>query len=281
MAKIRHETALAKVGDVIDHIKSSFETADKVIVFAHHRDVIIKLKEAFGDVAVVLMGGMSDEDKNTSVDRFQNDPKVRLFVGSIMAAGVGLTLTKASLVIFAELDWVPANLTQAEDRAHRIGQVDSVLVQHIVIDGSIDCNLAKRVVSKQNLIDRAMNIDKLKSYKDSEVDKFSKAADRVKSDIEKAKQKTIEWQKKMDTKKAKEIEDGVTQYTEEQIKEILEKLRFLAGRCDYATEQDGIGFNGFDAGFGHTMASKETLNNKQAEACERLLKKYHNQLKQM
>ncbi|NIV33897.1 MAG: hypothetical protein GWN58_31945, partial [Anaerolineae bacterium] len=79
--------------------------------------------------AVMLYGGMTDQQKDNSVRRFQDDPSCPLFVGSIQAAGVGLTLTAASNVVFAELDWVPANLMQAEDRCHRMGQTDSVLVQ--------------------------------------------------------------------------------------------------------------------------------------------------------
>ena len=71
--------------------------------------------------------------------------------------GVGWTLTKSSHVLFAELDWVPGNLTQAEDRCHRIGQKDSVLVQHLVLDGSIDAAMAKSLVKKQYNIDNALD----------------------------------------------------------------------------------------------------------------------------
>ena len=91
--------------------------------------------------------------RQAAVDRFQNDPGCSLFIGNLIAAGVGLTLTAASHVVFAELDWVPGNVSQAEDRCHRIGQKNSVLVQHLVIDGSIDAEMAKRIVAKQAVID--------------------------------------------------------------------------------------------------------------------------------
>lgn len=161
MAKLRHQTALAKVPDIIEHVNNLLESVDKVIIFAHHRDVIDEIYGAFATRAVKLYGGMTNDDKTESVDRFQKDDDIRIFVGSISAAGVGLTLTRANVVVFAELDWVPANLTQAEDRAHRIGQKDSVLIQHIVVNGSIDANLAKKIINKQDVIDRALNANKL------------------------------------------------------------------------------------------------------------------------
>jgi SWI/SNF-related matrix-associated actin-dependent regulator 1 of chromatin subfamily A len=63
-------------------------------------------------------------------------------------AAEGITLTAASHVIFAELDWTPGRVAQAEDRAHRIGQHDSVLVEHVVVDGSIDARIAQVLLEK-------------------------------------------------------------------------------------------------------------------------------------
>lgn len=157
IAKIRHETALAKLPHVIAHLKECVESLGKVVVFAHHRDVIHAIKQAFGAEAVIIMGGMSPEDKDKSVYRFQNDDSVKLFIGSITAAGVGLTLTAASHVVFAELDWVPGNMSQAEDRCHRIGQTSAVTVQHLVLKDSLDARIAATLVQKQEIIDRALD----------------------------------------------------------------------------------------------------------------------------
>ena len=90
------------------------------------------------------------------MDTFQAG-KADVFIGTIGAAGVGITLTKASHVVFAELDWVPGNMSQAEDRCHRIGQDNSVLVQHLVVDGSIDARLAKVLVKKQKVLDKTLD----------------------------------------------------------------------------------------------------------------------------
>merc|ERR1712157_395002 len=77
-------------------------------------------------------------DRSGLVQKFQENEVYRAAILSIKAAGVGLTLTAASLVIMAELDWTPGNLVQAEDRAHRIGQASSVLVHYLHMKGSID-----------------------------------------------------------------------------------------------------------------------------------------------
>jgi SWI/SNF-related matrix-associated actin-dependent regulator 1 of chromatin subfamily A len=160
ISRVRKETAVAKAPLMIKYVKELLEEKDKIIVFAHHKDVISLFMEAFKGNAVKVTGSDSTEDRNKSVKRFQNDPSVNIFMGSIMASGVGLTLTASSTVVFAELDWVPANISQAEDRAHRMGQKDNVLVQHFVLEGSLDANMARKVVEKQNMADLALDTER-------------------------------------------------------------------------------------------------------------------------
>lgn len=157
LARMRKATALAKVPLVVEHLRSVLEDVPKVVVFAHHLSVIEELAAAFGDEAVSLTGRDALGDRQESVDRFQEDESVRVFVGSITAAGLGLTLTASSHVVFAELTWVPAQLTQAEDRTHRVGQRDSVLVQHLVLEDSIDARMVGTLLSKQHVIDRVVD----------------------------------------------------------------------------------------------------------------------------
>ena len=133
MSEVRHEMALAKVNDVVDHL---MDLEHQVVVMAHHKDVVQGIKEgleAVGKTVVTLTGDCNQAHRQNSVDTFQAG-KADVFIGTIGAAGVGITLTKASHVVFAELDWVPGNMSQAEDRCHRIGQEDSVLVQSISIN---------------------------------------------------------------------------------------------------------------------------------------------------
>ena len=157
LAKLRRQTALAKVPLVVEHLENALEAAPKIVVFAHHRDVVEALASPFGAAAVTLRGGDPIDARQAAVDRFQQDPSCRLFVGSITAAGLGLTLTASSHVVFAELDWVPANLTQAEDRTHRIGQRASVLVQHLVLQGSLDARMVRSLIHKQKTIDQVVD----------------------------------------------------------------------------------------------------------------------------
>ncbi len=156
IARMRHETALAKVPAVIEHVHNALDGGGKVVLFAHHHDVIARFAEAFPGAAIVT-GEIAQADRQAAVDRFQNDESCRVFIGSITAAGVGITLTAAAHVVFAELDWVPGNITQAEDRTHRIGQTNSVLVQHLVLDGSLDARIAHTLVAKQAVLDTALD----------------------------------------------------------------------------------------------------------------------------
>src|SRR5205814_2290280 len=117
-----------KIPDVIAHVNDVLESGSKVVVFAHHRDVIHAFMGEWGEDAVYITGETGMQSRQDAVDRFQSDPECRLFVGNIQAAGVGLTLTASAHVIFAELDWVPGNVTQAEDRC--IAQGEPVLTPY-------------------------------------------------------------------------------------------------------------------------------------------------------
>ena len=159
MARLRYEVGIAKIPAVIEYLQTALEAGDKIIVFAHHKDVIRALKDAFPDVSVVIDGSTPALARQEAVDRFQSDDSVRLFIGNLIAAGVGITLTASSHVVFAESDWTPGVLAQCEDRAHRIGQRESVLVTHLVWDGSLDARMAATVLAKQKIADRALDRD--------------------------------------------------------------------------------------------------------------------------
>jgi SWI/SNF-related matrix-associated actin-dependent regulator 1 of chromatin subfamily A len=157
LSKLRQATAVAKVPLVVEHVTNALLESPKIVVFAHHKAVVREIAAAFGDAAVTLTGADSAEARQAAVDRFQRDPECTVFVGSIRAAGLGLTLTASAHVVFAELDWVPANLTQAEDRTHRIGQRESVLVQHLVLQDSLDARMVRTLIKKQRVVDEALD----------------------------------------------------------------------------------------------------------------------------
>jgi len=126
-------------------------------LWCHHRAVAFELfKGLAASNPVLMLGGMTPLDRQKAIDRFQAEPRVRVFVGGITAAGLGISLTAASHTIFAELSWVPAEVSQAEDRLHRIGAKDNVLVQHLVLAGSLDAVMARRLLKKQSIMDAVL-----------------------------------------------------------------------------------------------------------------------------
>lgn len=168
-AEYRKLTGLAKTQAVIAYVKELFMGGvTSAVLFAHHKDVISEIATGLNQLNPVIITGDTPVDKRKAiVDTFQNDPDCRIFIGNIQAAGVGLTLTKSSRVLFAELDWVPGNMSQAEDRCHRITQKDNVIVSHLVLNGSLDSKMAKAMIKKQNDIDAAMgDAAKLKTLND-------------------------------------------------------------------------------------------------------------------
>jgi SWI/SNF-related matrix-associated actin-dependent regulator of chromatin subfamily A-like protein 1 len=150
---------LAKVPYVIEHVTKLLEQDGirKVVVFAHHRDVITALMEAFAGPyqAVCYKGEMTEAMKHRSVDLFQTWADCRVFIGSITAAGVGLTLTAASHMVFAEIDW--KDMRQAEDRIHRIGQTETCIYQTLVFDWSVDANMMRKILEKMRIAEVAID----------------------------------------------------------------------------------------------------------------------------
>lgn len=274
MARLRHETARAKVPYVIEHIRDAMD-GGKVVVMAHHVDVVEAIQREFQDCSVAVTGGVAIEDRQAAVDAFQNDPRVTLFIGNIQAAGVGLTLTASSHVIFAELDWVPGNVTQAEDRCHRIGQHDSVLVQHLVLEGSIDAHLAKTIVRKQNVIDQAL---------DNETNRDERLAAEREQGTEavlSAAQGQQEEERQATTRNVKRsaLRDEGEAMTPEQIQAVHENLRTVAAfDADRARAINGVGFNKIDTMIGCDLAERDSLSPAQAALGRKIVKKYKRQI---
>lgn len=107
--------------------------------------------------SVRIDGRTSLAKRQEAVEKFQMDPECRVFIGSLKAAGEGITLTAADTVIFAELGWTDKEMCQAEDRLHRIGQKNAVQVIHIVLEGSLDERQVQLIVKKQEIADKTLN----------------------------------------------------------------------------------------------------------------------------
>ena len=153
---LRKFVAMQAIPETIDLAEDIIEQENKVIIFTNFTEELMELQKHFGDKCVVHHGSMSDSEKQISVDRFQNSDKVEVFIGNIISAGVGITLTKATHVIFNSFDWVPGNNEQAEDRAYRIGQKNNVTVYYQLFEDTVSVRMWRTLKQKQNVIDTIM-----------------------------------------------------------------------------------------------------------------------------
>ena len=147
---LRNISARGKVRDVIEFVKDFRENGKKIILFCSLHEVVDQLKRYF-PTAVSVTGRESPDMKQRAVDAFQNNPKVDIIICSIKAAGVGLTLTASSNVAFVEFPWTYADCCQCEDRAHRIGQKDSVTCYYFLGRRTIDEKVYRIIQEKKNI----------------------------------------------------------------------------------------------------------------------------------
>lgn len=251
MARMRKETALAKLPLCIQHIQDVMEQSEKIIIFCHHKDVVTQLLDQLKEFNPVSITGKTNPNKRQDiVDRFQKDKRCRIFVGNIQAAGVGITLTAASVIIFVELDWTPANITQAEDRAHRIGLLHALLIQHLVLEGSLDAKMIRTIINKQEVIDHALDIQGGSA-------EAEKRASRSRMDYQSIGRPLDVHQR------------GA----------IIKALGILASSdSDRAQTRNGAGFSRFDSNIGHELSKMRELSDGRAGYGMTLVKKYRRQL---
>jgi SNF2 family DNA or RNA helicase len=158
MATVRRELGIAKVSVLTPWINDFLEGGEKLLVFAYHSDVVKAIAEATQKWnPAVIWGGTPMHKRQLEVDKLQTDESCRLFFVNIHAAGVGFTMTRAHDVAFAELDWVPSQIEQCEDRACRIGQTaEQINSYFLVANGSLDARIAQAAKAKEENIMIAM-----------------------------------------------------------------------------------------------------------------------------
>lgn len=140
----------------IEMVENAIEMGRKVIIFTSFTDELETIANHFGKIAVKHNGPMSTIKKQVAVDQFQNNDKIKVFVGNIKSAGVGITLTEATVVIFNSFDWVPGNNEQAEDRAYRIGQNNDVNVYYQLFEDTISTRMWEMLRNKKDIISTIM-----------------------------------------------------------------------------------------------------------------------------
>jgi SNF2 family DNA or RNA helicase len=154
---VRHQVGMNKLPTVIEYLR---ECTGKTLVFAYHHVIIERLMETLADQGVSgFIGSSSLRDRDRAAEKFQHDPNCQFFIGNIEAAGQGITLTVARHVVFAEPDWRGTYLEQAEDRAHRIGQTNPVLVTYLLLklsEWSTDSWMDSKIRDKEGVIDAVL-----------------------------------------------------------------------------------------------------------------------------
>lgn len=163
---LRKFIAMEAIPKTYEMVMDAVEQGHKVIVFTTFTDELEELANKFGKICVVHNGPMTDKAKQVSIDKFQEDDKIKVFIGNIKSAGVGITLTAGDIVIFNSFDWVPGNNEQAEDRAYRIGQKNNVSVYYQLFDDTVTTRMWNTLKHKQEIIDTIMGVE---TYNEEEI----------------------------------------------------------------------------------------------------------------
>jgi SNF2 family DNA or RNA helicase len=156
LMKIRQLISFEKIPYTCEIIDKCIEQGKKVIVFTNFTMTLDMIHEKYKKNSVVLDGRMSKEKRQDSVDKFQTQDKIKVFISNIVAGGVGITLTAAEVVIMNDLSFVPAHHSQAEDRAYRYGQKNSVLVYYPIFENTIEKIIYNILQKKKGIIDQVM-----------------------------------------------------------------------------------------------------------------------------
>jgi len=156
IATVRKESGLAKFDAALAHLKDQTADGHKLVVFGWTTELLQRLHREFPG-SVLVTGATPVPERQAAVERFTTATDCQVFFGNIRAAGVGINLQVASHVVFVEFDWTPGTMEQAADRCHRLGQRDSVLVQYLVLRGTLDAVVAKTFVRKAGLVGQALD----------------------------------------------------------------------------------------------------------------------------
>lgn len=158
MGYLKRLAAELKMKSVLNWIDGFLETNDgKLVLYCVHRKIVQMLHEKYRKISVVVDGSVTNRKRKIAVRSFQNNKSTRIFIGNIKAAGLGITLTAASVLAFVEMSWTPGDHTQAEDRIHRIGQKDPSTIYYFVARNTIEENLCRLIQKKQIILSETLD----------------------------------------------------------------------------------------------------------------------------
>lgn len=293
-SKLRAELAEDRIPAMLEIVESHEESETPLLVFSYHKAPIMALKDREGWATIT--GETSNERRDEIVEQFQAGELKGVGL-TIRAAGVGLTLTRASHSLFVDLDWVPTWNTQAEDRIHRISQESNfVLITRMYSNHPLDLHVHKLLAEKTALIyaaierthDKAefadLNLPGITEISEEEhAEKLAKLEEAIRraamTDIEKLAEKVREsvpvWKDSM-RKRASLPEVELT----DEIKPVIRQaFSYMLSICDGAKEEDGMGFNKPDAAISRLLVAHYGLDSDDSlRLAERMLSRYHRQL---
>ena len=154
-------TGEAKLPGIKDYVNYLVDNSCKFLIFAHHTEVLDAIEDEIiqDKIGYIRIDGkVQIEKRQELVNKFQTDEECLVAILSITACATGLTLTKASTVVFAELHFTPSIMIQAEDRAHRIGQdAGCVNIHYLVGEDTLDVLLFRKLNEKQNIVSTTLD----------------------------------------------------------------------------------------------------------------------------
>ena len=165
----------AKVNSMVQWIKDYLEVNDKLVVFIWHQQACEILEKEFKDVSVTITGKTPANKRDSIKEEFQNNPKIKLFIGQIKSAGVGLTLTASKATAFLEFGNTAPGMEQAEDRVHRIGQeADKVLAYYLIMENSIDEQIMQVLNRRNKDLKKVLNDEDEDLFSPTKEEEFNK-----------------------------------------------------------------------------------------------------------
>lgn len=155
--QMKQAAVQGKMKAAFEWINNFLETGEKIVLFATHQKTVDDIMNKFPKIAVKLTGSCSQDERQKAVDQFQKNPNIKIFIGNIKAAGVGITLTASSTVAFLELSWTPGDHMQSADRCHRIGQSNAVNIYYLIADDTIETKIVKLLQDKAKVVDSVID----------------------------------------------------------------------------------------------------------------------------
>lgn len=182
VGKLKQVCSRSKIDRMVSDIRNAIEQGQKVIVFSQYTETIRQMKEALKEKSpgndpifpVTLTGEDDMNERQKAIDAFQNEETVKVFIANIKAGGVGITLTEASIVMFADMEWSPEIHSQAEDRAHRIGQGGTVNVYYYIVNDTIEEDIVRILNEKKDVMNQILEGKKPSKKSESMQEAFLK-----------------------------------------------------------------------------------------------------------